>query len=103
MDLITKSFGAVEIKDASAGIVEAVVAQIGVVDRDADVFLPSSIGSGARVKISSFGHDVVLQGAAPVGTGTIVEQGGKAVLRGQYFLNTTRGRDAFETVKALGA
>ena len=41
-DIETKAFGALEIKDAEQGEVTAVVATLGVVDRDGDVLLPGA-------------------------------------------------------------
>ncbi len=97
-----KAFGSFEIKDADKGEVIAVVNTLNVVDRDGDVILPGAIQDGAVVKLSAYDHDVVTKGAPPVGLGTISVLGDQVVMKGQYFLNTTRGRDAFETVKALG-
>lgn len=100
--LETKSFGAFEIKDADAGEVTAIVATLGVVDRDGDVLLPGSFPESASVKMSGYGHDVILDGAAPVGKGTITVEGDKAIFRGKFFLSTARGRESFNTVKELG-
>ncbi len=102
-ELETKAFGALEIKDAEQGEVTAVVATLGVVDKDGDVLLPGSFPPSASVKMSAYGHDVVMDGAAPVGKGTITVQGDKAVFQGRFFMTTERGREAFRTVKELGA
>jgi hypothetical protein len=99
----TKALGAFEIKDEAQGTVEAVVATLNVVDSDRDVILPGAIRDGSKVKLSSYGHDIITAGAAPVGTATVHVHGDKAILRGRFFMNTQRGREAFETVKALGA
>ena len=101
-ELETKAFGALEIKDEARGEVTAIVATLGVVDRDGDVLLPGSFPDGAPVKMSAYGHDVVLDGAAPVGKGIIREVGDKAVFQGNFFMSTERGREAFHTVKELG-
>ena len=102
-DLSTKSFGSFEIKDEERGEVVAIVATLEVVDRDGDVILPGAFPmGGAKVKLSGYGHDVVLQDAPPVGIGTISEEGGKAVFEGRFFMSTERGREAFATVKELG-
>jgi hypothetical protein len=102
-DLQLKTLGAFEIKDESLGIVEAVVATLNVVDHDRDVILPGAIKNGSKVKLSSYGHDVITAGASPVGLATVHVIGEQAILKGQFFMNTSRGREAFETVKALGA
>jgi hypothetical protein len=96
-----KSF-TIEVKDESRGEVVAVVATLNAVDRDGDVFLPGSIPT-SKVKLSGYGHDIIFDGAPPAGTGTISEEGDKAILRGRFFLTTTRGSDAFHTVKEMGA
>lgn len=98
----TKLLGPLEIKDAEKGEVEAIVATLGVVDHDKDVIAPDAIRHGAKVKLSSYAHDTVLGGNAPVGKGVIHVDGQRAILRGQFFMSTQRGREAFETVKALG-
>jgi hypothetical protein len=101
-DVQTKSFGPLTVKSAETGEVEAVVATIGVVDRDGDVILPGAIAVPNRVMLSEYEHDIVLKRAAPVGVGSITEEGGRVILRGRFFLETARGREAFATVKALG-
>lgn len=98
-----KSIGAFEIKDADKGEVTAIVNTLNIVDRDGDVVLPGAIANGAKVKISAYSHGVIKYGDAPVGKGVVTIEGDRAVFRGTYFLSTERGRDAFETVKALGA
>jgi hypothetical protein len=97
-----KAFESFEVKDADRGEVVAIVATLNVVDRDGDVILPGAIPPGARVKLSGYGHDLVLYGAPPAGKGTLTEEGNKAVLRGNFFMSTDRGREAFYTTKELG-
>jgi hypothetical protein len=99
-DIAIKSFCAFEIKDAEKGIVEAIVATLGVVDKDEDIIRPDAIPEGAKVSMSSYGHDAVF-GARPVGKGTIVVVGNKAVFKGRVFLATTDGRDTFECLKEM--
>lgn len=101
--LETKSFGALEIKDAEHGEVAAVVATLGVVDKDGDVFLPDLVLEESTVKLSGYNHDVALDGAAPVGKGTLSIKGDKVVFQGKFFMSTTRGRESFYSVKELGA
>jgi hypothetical protein len=102
-DLQLKTLGAFEIKDESLGIVEAVVATLNVVDHDRDVILPGAIKNGSKVKLSDYAHSVITAGAPPAGIATVHVIGEQAILKGQFFMNTQRGREAFETVKALGA
>lgn len=98
-----KTFGAFEIKDAAAGEVCAVVATLGCVDKDGDVLLPGSFPKSASVKMSGYSHDVVLDGAAPVGKGVITVEGDKAIFRGKFFMSSERAREAFAVVRELGA
>ncbi|MDX3641429.1 HK97 family phage prohead protease [Streptomyces sp. MB09-02B] len=93
--------GGVEIKSETSGRIEAVFATLNVVDLDGDVTTPGAFTEGAPVMISDWNH--TSWGAAkPVGKGFIYEDGNDVVLEGQFFMNTTHGRDAFETVKELG-
>lgn len=97
-----KSFGAFEIKDAANGEVCAIVATLGCVDRDGDVLLPGSFPDSSAVKMSGYGHDVITDGAPPVGKGTIRVEGDKAVFTGKFFMSSERGREAFAVVRELG-
>lgn len=100
-DIELKSFGALEIKDAARGEVAAVIATLGVVDKDGDVLLPGSFPKSASVKMSGYGHSAVF-GEAPAGKGTITVEDDKAIFHGRFFMSTERGREAFQTVKELG-
>jgi hypothetical protein len=102
-DLEMKSFGPFEIKSEDKGEVVAIVATLGVVDKDGDVIMPGAVPrGGARVKLSGYGHDVVLKDAPPVGKGVITEEGDKLVFAGRFFMSTERGRDAFNHTKEMG-
>lgn len=96
-----KSLARVEVKDETKGEVEAVFATFDVVDHDNDVTRKGAYQEGAEVIISAYNHKS-WDGALPVGKGTIHEVGNEVVLRGRFFMNTTHGRDHFETVKELG-
>lgn len=95
-----KSLTDVTIKNADLGEIEAVFSRFGVIDRDGDVTLKGAFTEGQPVVISAYGHKS-WNGELPIGKGTIHELDDVAVLKGQFFLNTTHGRDAWETVKAL--
>lgn len=99
--LEVKAFGAFEIKDAEKGIVEAIIATLGVVDKDEDIIRPDAVPDGAKVSMSSYGHDAVF-GDAPVGKGKLQRDGTKLVFSGRVFLATQRGRETFETLKEMG-
>lgn len=96
-----KILSGVEIKNETLGQVEAVFATLGVKDKDGDVTNPGAFTNGAECIISAYGHKS-WEGALPVGMGTIREVGNKAVCEMQFFMDTTHGRDHFNTVKALG-
>lgn len=96
-----KTLGALEIKSEAEGRVEAIIATLNVVDKDADVIADGALKNGAKVKLSSYGHGSVF-GDAPVGKGALFVEGDKAIFKGQYFLGTQRGLEAFNTIKALG-
>ena len=98
--MMRKSLTDVAIKYAERGQVEAVFAKFDVVDLDGDVTRKGAIPEGTAVVISAYNHQSH-KGALPVGKGTIHEVGNQAVLKGQFFMDTTHGRDAFLTVKAL--
>ncbi len=89
-----------EVKLNESGYTEVAFAQLKVIDHDGDVTLPGAFPV-KDVPMSAYGH-TSWDGALPVGKGTISEQGDWAVFKGQYFLNTSGGRDAYETVKGLG-
>lgn len=97
----TKGLRRVEIKDADKGEVTAVFSTFGVTDSDGDVTLPGAIEDGMPVRISAYGH-ASWSGALPVGKGVIRTTGNQAVLHGQFFMDTTAGRDTFTVVKELG-
>jgi hypothetical protein len=99
--LKTKTLSDVKIEGAE-GYVEAVFSTFNVVDLDKDVTLPGAFDHGAPVKISAYNHASTRGHALPVGRGSIEVEGESAVLKGQFFMNTTHGRETFETVKSLG-
>lgn len=98
----TKGLSSIEIKDADQGVVAAVFSTFGVIDSDGDVTRPGAFEDGAPVRISAYGHGS-WAGALPVGKGTIRQTKKEAILDGQFFLDTTAGRDTFTVVKELGA
>jgi hypothetical protein len=104
MELLCKAFsGAVEVKDVSQGLVEAVVGRVGVMDLEGDVFLPGAFGE-RPVRVSSYNHRSWPSrgGLPPVGKGRIFERGDEVRAEIQFFLSTTDGREAFEQVKQMG-
>lgn len=96
----SKTFRHVEIKSADKGEVSAVFATFNVKDKDGDVTLPGAFEDGAEVVISSYQH-TSWQGALPVGKGRIRTTKTEAILEGQFFMDTTAGRDTFQVIKNL--
>lgn len=99
---VVKSIASFSIKDADKGEVSAVIATLGVIDKDGDIIQKGAIPDGAKVAVSAYGHDAVW-GNRPVGKGTLSTNGNKVVFDGRLFLNTMDGRDTFEVLKEMGA
>lgn len=97
----TKQIGRVEIKNADKGEVTAVIATFDVVDSDGDVTYPDAFDGNGEFAISAYGH-ASWGGALPVGKGRLRTTRKEAILEGQFFIDTTHGRDTFATVKQLG-
>lgn len=99
-----KSFTGGAIKDADAGIVTAVFSTFGVVDHDRDIVEPGAIKPGP-VRISAYGHSSwgrTGNALLPVGRGDIHVDNQQAWAEMQFFMDTTHGRDTFNTVKGMG-
>jgi hypothetical protein len=94
-----KILAAAEFKTSPSGSLEAVFASFNVVDHDSDVTLPGAFEDGKEVPIGSWGHK---SSELPIGRGTIVTTAREARIKGRLFLDTTAGRDAYETLKGLG-
>jgi len=82
------------------GKVEAVFSNFNEVDSDGDVVLPDSIKSGYGDKgvAMVWAHDW----KNVIGRGEIVDDGEKAIFKGQFIMDTQQGKDAYNTVKAMG-
>ena len=99
-----------DVTTSDEGKVRAVVATFDVVDNDGEVILAGAIPDGMKVTASSYNHDTVnnqllgmgMPDAPPVAKGVIRIEGSKAVAYLDYFMETTRGREAFLTIKAMG-
>jgi hypothetical protein len=88
---------------AAEGTVRAVVARVGITDKEGDMFLPGSFGEQV-VRVSSFGHRSWPSrgGEPPVGRGTIREEGDNVVAELQFAMDTMSGREAFGLVRSQG-
>ena len=75
------------------------------IDRDGDVTYPDAIPDGKSVPMSDYGHTSWPQrgGRLPTGKGIIRTDGDLKLFDGGFFLSTGQGRNAYETVKAMGA
>lgn len=100
-DLFRKQFGSVQIKDADKGTIECVFATTGVKDHDGDFTLPGAFEVGAEVIISAYGHKSWM-GVLPVGQGVIRVEKDKAILDGEFFIDTPNGAETFGVIKRLG-
>lgn len=96
-----KTFTGLTVKSADLGQVSAVFSTFNVVDHDGDITLPGAIKDGAEVVISAYGHSSHWE-KLPVGKGVIRTTDTEAILEGEFFMDTTHGRDTFNTVKGLG-
>ncbi|SDG97050.1 HK97 family phage prohead protease [Pseudonocardia oroxyli] len=97
----TKTFSGATIKSTDKGIVRVRFATLGVIDADKDVTLSGAFADGAKVAVSAYGHET-WNGALPVGVGRIEMKGDSAEAELRFFLDTTSGRDTFNTIKNLG-
>jgi len=84
--------------DGDEGQIQAAFSVFNQVDGDGDVVLPSFFTDGQPVAMAAWGHD---WGNLPPGKGVIRVYPDKAVFDGKFFLNTTQGRDHYNTVKEM--
>ena len=92
----------IEIKgEDDEGLVTARFGTSGVKDLDGDVIEKGAIGV-QEIQVSQFGH-ASWGGALPVGKGKTREDGDEMLADLEFFLETTHGRDHFETIKQLGS
>lgn len=79
------------------GRVTALFSTFGIVDRDGDIVEAGAFTHGQPVPLV-WGHDW----KQPVGRGVIHTESTGAVFDGRFFLETQAGREAYQTVKAMG-
>jgi hypothetical protein len=94
--------GPVQVKDQDRGEVSAVIATIGVIDSDGDYTVDGAFTAGEQVDVSAFGHSIY-RGDPPAGEGVLRVQGREAVVDMRLYMDTTRGRDTFNLIRARGA
>lgn len=85
--------------DSTIGEVTARFSVFNAIDKDKDVTLPGAFTQGAPVKIASYGHRL---DRLPVGRGAIETDDFQAMMSGRFFLESTVGKDTYETVKQMG-
>lgn len=98
MDMKYFNTGAVLKADGDEGSIEAVFSTFNVVDRGGDVVMPGAI-EHAKPAPMVWSHDW----SRIVGKGVTDVQPDRAVFKGQFFLDTTAGMDAYRTVKNMGS
>lgn len=91
--------GRFELKADQPGKFRATFATFNAIDKDNDVTLPGAFQSGQAVRIAAWGHN---WGDLVVGKGVIDQDDSKAWVDGEFFLTTIKGKEHYETVKALG-
>jgi len=97
-----KTFRApIELKEGAdeTGAFRAEFATLNVIDHARDVTEPGAFHDGQETLIEPWNHNDY---QLPVGKGTIHEDGDKAIVEGQFFLDTQGGLEHYKTVKALG-
>ena len=89
----------IELKDDS-GQVEAVFSIFNSLDSDGDVVMPGAVKSGFKNNqvpmVWSHKWDM------PIGKGTIAQDDDKAVFKGEFFMDTDSGKEAYNLVKNMG-
>ena len=89
----------IELKDDS-GQVEAVFSIFNSLDSDGDVVIPGAVKSGFKNNqvpmVWSHKWDM------PIGKGTINQDNDKAVFKGEFFMDTESGKEAYNLVKNMG-
>ena len=89
-----------EIKNDEKGEVAAVFSVFDKIDSDGDIVKSGSIKSGFK------SGDVPMVWAhkwdMPIGKGQIEQDDNKATFKGQFFMDTESGREAYNLVKAMG-
>lgn len=79
------------------GTLKAVFSVFDVIDSDGDVITSEAIHDGKQIPLV-WSHDW----SKPIGKGVIKNDGKQAIFEGGFFLNTSWGKDAYETVKGMG-
>jgi HK97 family phage prohead protease len=94
-----KGLVAFEFKAEQEGSFRATFSRFNVIDRDGDVTVPGAFERGQEVRIAQWGHN---WGSPVIGKGAIDFDDERAWVDGEFFLDTTAGKDTYLAVKNLG-
>jgi HK97 family phage prohead protease len=89
-----------EFKGDGDGKVSAVFSVFNTLDSDGDVVIPEAIKSG--FKSGSVPMVWAHKWDMPIGKGSIEQDGEKATFKGEFFMDTESGKEAYNLVKAMG-
>lgn len=101
MTITKKALVDVRVKSEDQGIVELVFSTFNKIDKDGDVTLKGAFAGNPPIAISAWAHSSWDGPNLPYGVGEIKESDTEATADVQFLMETTHGRDAFYTVKAL--
>lgn len=90
-----------EFKKDKEGAFRIVFATTNIKDHDNDVTNPGAFPAGKLIPMSAYQHGS-WEGSLPVGKAVISEVADMAIAEGEFFMNTTHGKDHYETIKSLG-
>ncbi len=94
-----KTFIPLKVEFGEKGTFKAVFATMNVVDSDGDLTLNGAFGI-QEVPIGAYAHGS-WYGELPVGKGTIHEEGDLAIVEGEFFLETSMGKDTYHMIKGM--
>lgn len=89
-----------------SGRITALVARIGVTNKNKMKLLPGVLGGSGRqnIIVSKWNHDSVFMGGSqPVGSGEVYEEEGYIRMDAQLFMDTQGGKETFSMLKGLGS
>ncbi len=86
-------------QDGKEGEFTAEFATLEVIDHDGDITKPGAFQEGQETLIEPWNHNY---SELPVGKGVIHEKDKKAIIEGQFFLDTESGMEHYKVVKNLG-
>ena len=89
-----------------SGALEATFGVVNIIDLGKDVTRSEAIVDGTGVVIGAYGHgsnQMLGFIALPVGRGVVRNDGVRAYVEGQFFMDTVTGADTYGVVKGLGS